>query len=336
MKSAFETLPIGNRTGQRAHAIYSYDVYGITIQSEIPFPLAESETPLNPVLELRLGDASDFRRALRGHTVEPDPAHWYEHLNLPDGSVYQRWPDMFEFLVSADGRIITCRPFLEASSGALETYLLTIVLSTSLLKLGYEVLHATAVIVDGCALAFLGPSGFGKSSLAACFLTAGYPVLTDDLLVLTWNRGLAQVPPGLPRIKLLPEAAERFLPTALDSVPMNPLTQKRVIPLSDSQAWSAPVPLGAIYLLPYPSATAPRRTVWIARCPAKAAFKELLAGTFNARAQDPARLKRQFENASRLHATIPIRRLGYQRHLEHLPMVRDAIVADFRRVRQTA
>ena len=57
-------------------------------------------------------------------------------------------------------------------------------LSFSLLSLGYEPLHATAVVVDGEAVAFLGDCGYGKSTLGAAFLARGFPLLTDDVLAL--------------------------------------------------------------------------------------------------------------------------------------------------------
>jgi len=331
-----QSLSAADDSRRRLGCLYSYQVYGIPIRSDIRFPLEESEAPVEAAVELLRGAPSVFHRALRGLTVEPDSENWYEHLALPDNSIYLRWPGLFEFLVSPDGRRITCHPLPQASLVAFETYLLGQVLSFSLLRLGYEILHATAVIVDGYALAFLGRSGHGKSSLAAAFLSAGYPLLTDDLLVLAGNREQVLVPPGLPRIKLLPETAERVLPLAISGGAMNPLTEKRVIPLAESHFWRAPAPLGAIYILPHPSSPSPQRRVRIARSPARTAFRDLLAGTFNVRPQEPARLKRHFESASMLQETIPIRRIYYQRELEYLPDVRDAIVADFRRIRDTS
>ena len=51
------------------------------------------------------------------------------------------------------------------------------------------------------AVAFLGDSGFGKSSLAAYLLSAGDRLVTDDLLLLQESEGFLAYP-GPPRIKL--------------------------------------------------------------------------------------------------------------------------------------
>ena len=47
---------------------------------------------------------------------------------------------------------------------------------------GRLVLHASAVEVDGKALAFVGQSGQGKTTMATLLCAAGYPFVADDLL----------------------------------------------------------------------------------------------------------------------------------------------------------
>jgi hypothetical protein len=47
---------------------------------------------------------------------------------------------------------------------------------------GNLVLHASAVEVEGTALAFIGQSGQGKTTMATLLCAAGYPLVADDLL----------------------------------------------------------------------------------------------------------------------------------------------------------
>ena len=47
---------------------------------------------------------------------------------------------------------------------------------------GGLVLHASAVEVGGAALAFVGQSGQGKTTMATLICAAGYPLVADDLL----------------------------------------------------------------------------------------------------------------------------------------------------------
>lgn len=315
---------------------HSYHAYGIPIRSDLRFPLKEAVTPLEPAVEIISSSPSYLREVLRGKIVPPDPENWCERLTLPDGSEYLRWPHLFEFLVSSDGRRIAYNPLSKLSMLAFETYLLGMVLSYALLKLGYEVLHATAVVVDGEALALLGPSGHGKSTLAAAFLNAGYPVLTDDLLVVMETRDRILIPPGIPRIKLFRETAAQLLPFPFDGAPMNPLTDKLVIPLNDQYVWKTPAPLRAVYGLPDPWAAHPESGIRIRQMPAKAAFIKLLAGAFNTSVSDPERLKRHFEGTSRFLKKIAVRGLSFQREINNVGAVRDAIIADFRRLHAKA
>ena len=58
------------------------------------------------------------------------------------------------------------------------------VLPIAALAQGLELLHASAVQVDGRVLAFAGPSASGKSTLAARLVLAGASLVSDDVLAL--------------------------------------------------------------------------------------------------------------------------------------------------------
>src|SRR5205823_339252 len=129
------------------------------------------------------GSPAMFSQAIGGLDLQ-SRSDWYHYAHLEDRSSYVRWIGLGEFLVSSDGRRITCAPAPESSIESFQVYLLGQALSFALVKRGFEPLHATAIAVDGEAIALLGKSGFGKSTLAACFLAADHRLLTDDLLLL--------------------------------------------------------------------------------------------------------------------------------------------------------
>ena len=56
---------------------------------------------------------------------------------------------------------------------------------------GLHSFHAGAFVMHGRAWAVLGPKGAGKSSLLASMAMAGIPILTDDVLVIRDDHGLA-------------------------------------------------------------------------------------------------------------------------------------------------
>jgi hypothetical protein len=72
---------------------------------------------------------------------------------------------------------------------------------------GALVFHASAVEVDGGALAFIGHSGQGKTTLATLFCAAGYPLVTDDVLpVAVSHRGDVSCVPGGVLLRVRPKA----------------------------------------------------------------------------------------------------------------------------------
>lgn len=300
------------------------NVYGLSLRSQWPIHCPEKSTSEPPQVELFEGSAALFRQAAREAGIALETDQWFHHARLPDGSDYLRWSSLFEFMVSSDGRRIGARPITDVPREAFQTYLLGQVLSYALLKMGMEPLHATVLVVDGWAVALLGASGRGKSTLGAAFLKAGHQLLTDDLLVLKKEADGFSAYPGLPRIKLFPEVAKAFLGEAAGT-PMNPQTTKLVIPLKPGHVAQAVSPLKAIYVLRPPTAQARSKRVAIRPLrPCKAVVK-LVGSTFNTVIRSPDRLARQFLQAAKLAARIPVKSLGYPRDLAQLPLVVETV-----------
>lgn len=305
---------------------HHYQVYGVSLGSPWPLPCPERSEPGLPAIELLEARDSLLPEASRALLQRLDAEDWFHYRRLPDGSDYVRWSGLFEFLVAPDGGRIACRSLDGASREAFHTYLLGQVLSFALLKRGIEPLHATALVVRGTAVAFIGDCGRGKSSLGAAFLQAGHALLTDDLLVVRPDGVRVLAYPGPPRIKLFPEVARRLFGRRLGGAPMNPLTPKQVIPLPPNGKTSAP--LGAIYVLRPPDRDARGQRIVIRRLSARQACLELLRNTFNAVVVEPARLRRQLTLVARLARTVPVKSLSFPRGLTWLPAVREAIEAD--------
>jgi hypothetical protein len=310
-----------------------YSLYGIRFRSHWPLPYTEVAD--GDLYDLRLVEDSPqfFADAALEAGWPSASTDWFHHGHLEDGSVYLRWKEHFEFVVSPDGGRIAGRSLSTTSAEAFQTYLLGQVLSFALLKRGTDPLHGTAVVVDEAAIAFLGDCGYGKSSLAAAFLAAGQRVLTDDLLVVRPDAarpdaGGFTAYPGPPRIKLSPEMADAVLETQNGCARMNSFTPKLILPLPPHQVRDTPVPLKAIYVLAPSRPRAQGDRVTIRRLSQRKAFMELLRNAFNAQVTDRDRLERQFRQASRLVAAVPIKSLSYRRHTSMLPAVREMILAD--------
>jgi hypothetical protein len=304
----------------------SYRLYGLTVNSTVglPGPRANGGKPDIVFRRAGAGQVAAWRRIVSLDRTRRD---WFRHRILPDGSRYLLWTDLFEFHVSADGGTIHHRRLRRGTEESFRTYLLGQVLSFSLLALGLEPLHGTVMVIDGSAVAFLGDTGFGKSTLGAAFLRLGFPILTDDLLVLRERRGRFLAAPGVPRIKLFPRPARVLLGRKGAGPRMNPGTTKLVLPLARTESAPDEMPLRAIYLLSKPGRPQPRRISIEPVAPANAFF-DVIANSFNGMVRGRPRLERQFAFASRVAGAIPFKRLAYPRSLELLPAVCEAVLSD--------
>jgi len=312
---------------------YRYCVYGVTLHSDIQLALPVEGFGELAQISLRTAPASFFFNAKRHmscseNSNSEDSSSWYKFNRLADHSSYVCWEGVGEFLVSAGGHQIIARQFDDASPESFRVYLLGQALSFALVKCGLEPIHATSVVVNGEAVAFLGSSGMGKSTLAACFLEAGYGMLTDDLLILRPKSGAFIAYPGPSRIKLYPRLASRFLGTASNGVAMNSESEKLVLPLHEARTRTSPARLKALYTLAAPWQAAGKHPVRIQKLTARESFLELVRNTFNSRVVNPDRLERQFKQTAHVVSQMLVKKLSYPRVLAQLPAVRDAILQD--------
>jgi hypothetical protein len=273
---------------------------------------------------LRPGPAARFEppESLKARRASRD---WFQYRRLGNRSTYLRWTDLFEFVVSGDGRLIEYQPLARATHESFTTYLLGHVLSFSLLAFGEEPLHGTAIVAGGKAIAFLGDCGSGKSTLGAAFLRLGHRMLTDDLLALEPRGEGYSAHPGIPRIKLFPRVARAVL--GQDCGPkLNNGTSKQVLPLASGRVCRRKVPLAALYVLGDPQARS--RSITIEPLPAGDALLAVIGHSFNTIVLDRERLANQFVLGTRLAQRVPIKRLSYPRSLARLPDVCDAVLQD--------
>jgi hypothetical protein len=305
--------------------VNTYHAYGLRLDSAWPLPYSRVPAPCLATVSLLRGTTAAFRRALGDINVPDGPSPWATAA-LPDGSRYLRWSGAFEFLIPHDGQSITCRPLTPRGIDAFHTHLGPS-LSFAMINLGFEPLHSTTVVTGDGAVALMGDCGYGKSSLGASFVKAGYRLLTDDLLVMSLEDGGFVAYPGAPRVKLYPAIAKVIFGPRVTGLRLKPLTQKLIVPLDERRAQRTPVPLKAIYVLRPPGVRAPSRVV-IRRLSRRSAFVELVRNTFNMAVSGPDRLERQFALATRLAMDVPIKSLSYPREFRMLDEALEVILAD--------
>jgi hypothetical protein len=186
-----------------------YALYGWRVLSEapLPAPLAAAVAAPNDV-EIRWGEVQPaaperpvIARLLleggRGYTLS-DTGEGY-HLSFHQTA---------EFAISPDLRQVRLQLHPGVEPGIAGLLVIGNLLACLLTLAGEPALHASAVTLDGAALAFVGRSGMGKSSLAALFCAQGARLLTDDLLRLQADaQGALRCCAGASHLRLRPDAA---------------------------------------------------------------------------------------------------------------------------------
>jgi hypothetical protein len=71
---------------------------------------------------------------------------------------------------------------------------------------GVLLLHGAAVVNDDCAVLVSGHSNMGKSTLTAVLVSAGLPLLTEDLTPLMFSDNEFLIQPGYPGLQLHADA----------------------------------------------------------------------------------------------------------------------------------
>jgi len=299
-------------------------LYGIRIRT--PWPVrGVSECDDRWDVEF-VADQTDALTRAASLVPEEQQDRWAQYAALPDGSAYRRWANLFEFLVTPDARRIYARALADVDDEAMLAYLLVDALSFSMVRLGREPLHATAISTDRGAVGFLGNSGDGKSTLAALLVRQGCKLVTDDMLVLGRDGGTWRVQPGPPRLKLYRGMADHILGTADDRIAMNRETTKLIVPLDARDCAAEASPLRALYILS--GADEGRSGARIRRLSPAAALPRVLAHTAGHYPSEVARLQRQFEFATSLVREIPVKTLSYPHETTEMRGLTDAVLAD--------
>ena len=158
---------------------------GLRVRSELDLALPVASDGRWDV-DVRVGpELEHLSRVVSGEEIaafEAPNGYWYSVQQESDG-YHVRVSDCGEFVISTDLSEVVVRPGNPQHAGLLPIILAGTVVTILLTLRGETVLHASAVSVDGRALAFVGQSGRGKSTVAALLCLSGLELVTDDLLV---------------------------------------------------------------------------------------------------------------------------------------------------------
>ena len=235
-----------------------YSAFGLRVRVNRPLSVFLPTAPCEPDVSLCLAgtcpnpfdklEREEWHRSpYTDDSGQPQLCVWklaggdYLHFRYCDGpeffidravqSVWSFWPEQVDF---ADVLTYLAGPFFG--------YLLSL--------RGVTLLHASAVAVGDKAIALVGPPGAGKSTTAAAFASAKFPVLSDDIVAIREQDGEFLAQPAYRRLCLWPDSVAALYGSP-DALPrLTPSWEKRGLKLDgDYQFEERELPLAAVYML---------------------------------------------------------------------------------------
>jgi hypothetical protein len=239
-----------------------------------------------------------------------------------DAGYLLRFTGLADFEVSADGHSVRCWPAPDVSDETIRHLQLNQVLPLALSLQGRFVLHASAVELPSGAVAFIGLSGRGKSTLAASFAANGSRFLADDGLVIETRDGECIAMPSHPSIRLWEDSREALLAENTMRAPAVQFTSKARFLASDKIAFcDQPRLLRALYFLGEGDSSRPV----FERVNPGAALIELVKHSFLLDTEEEEMLSAHFDELAGLVKRHIFFKLDYPRRYEDLVRVRKAI-----------
>lgn len=254
-----------------------YSAYGLNVLSELEvgLPLAE-DRPVD--IELSVGDVSELTTTVPEgrYLAGSSPGADFRTVLVADDQGYiLRVKELADVRISPDVRSVLCHPAPGAGPEHMRELSATIL--SFVLPLRHTVaLHSSCVLgVDGLAIdgaiALIGGSASGKSTLAGHLSAAGAGFITDDLLPVRLEGHEVVVTGGCLELRLRPTATD-LLGAFGDKARRATIDERTAVRLGVLRSY--PVPLRLVLM---PEVDLDARQVKVGRLPAGEAVVKLLA-----------------------------------------------------------
>jgi len=305
-----------------------YSFFDLVIKSEIALPELVEVTSGDHVIYFQLSTLPFSSKR----------ENWLHHWRLADGTItiscskieggyYLRFPDLADFQILDKCADIQCYPMPGVAEDSIRHLLIDQVIPRIVGHQGSIVLHASAIVINGVAILFLGETGWGKSTLASSFHSKGYQLLADDCVLLSPEENNINVIPSYSGIRLLADSVSAVLGEDNNLHNMTHYSAKKRLILSRgvSKQGACSLPIGAIFNIVSPDKS-PAEEVVIEEIKGAKVVTELLKHSFVLDVTDKEKLTRKFYMTSTITASdLPVYRLGFPRQYDFLERVHDSV-----------
>jgi hypothetical protein len=282
-----------------------YSLHGLRVRSAVTLD-APLDDDAGHDIEVAWGDARPVGQ--QPQAGEEIAAVWVDdrHLSrfvVDDEGYLLRYHGLCDVRVDRSLTSVVAHPHPGADEALISILIGGSVVAFLLTMSGHCTLHASAVQVDGNALAFVGASGSGKSTLAAICCAAGAELLSDDAIRLAISDGGIYCFRGTASLRLRPQASDlaQLVPASATRGSPDGRTVVRPDALSGRSASICPL---AGVVLPQPAHDATE--VGLVRLGSATALSQLLGHLRTAGLRHPGALRSQFQGCAAVARSTPV------------------------------
>jgi hypothetical protein len=309
-----------------------YRIFDTTFSSDFQLPELPRVEGGEHTLAVTLGvggpgqfETQGFKTAFKWSTHDGRVICWCERKV---GEYLLVFPTNATFHITSEG-LISCFLHEGSTMQLLRHLLLNQVIPRYLATSGLLVLHAGAVTLpNDRTVAFLGNSGFGKSTLVSSFHRHGAQLINDDCILLGQGENGVTAIGGLEGIRLFPDSVNAVFTEAAGFTNYTPYTDKQQLFLKGQSGDTLSVPrvLDAIFLLNDPR-EAPADSISIKPVSGSEAMMAMIYSAFSLDPSDKKMLASNFRNVGQaIGEHLGLYRLQYPRDHERLAEVRAAVI----------
>ncbi len=261
------------------------------------------------------------------------PTTPFHHYMIDDGTVWTefhrsekgyllRFPDLADFEVSVDGKEVVSHPTGGVDEATVEHLYINQLVPLAMSRQGRPSFHASVVTVPDGAVAFLGKTGMGKSTLAASFALHESAFLTDDALLIEETNDGCLVLPSHASLRLWEDSVEALIEADAPQADVISYSSKaRILAGGALTFHDEQLPLLAAFVL----GDEPSTDVSIRTLAGLDRYMSWLENSFVLDVTDQQLLSQHFKWTDRISASVPTFALDYPRDYGILPDVRRAV-----------
>ncbi len=295
-----------------------YRAYGLNICSSVVIPQLSSikfnsgNSNSNVDVIIRLGNVKIPKNNI---LVEGN------YFKTTKNSFYLFWEDFGKFKIS-NGNEIILDPIPNINEELFTYFIVGALMGALLYQRDYLILHASSVNINHKAVAFLGDSGSGKSTIAMSLQKRGFPIVTDEILAIKFDKSNEPyVYPSFPKVRLNYETMSK-----LSNESSNVFNEQHGLLKNFYNAQyrfsEKPLSLKSIYIVEKSIDTI------LKRLKPQRALIELIGNSFCIQMSDNSKKFSHFNNCSYLARNLPIYTLKMRKSFDSIPVVHSLLLKE--------